>query len=68
MSVLSVSYFVNDPAIKECIIASDDIRRKTLDSCYNIPGYDKLPRDEKNKIYDALIVQLKLTMNSYSIL
>ena len=35
------------------------IRSKTLDRCYNIPGYAEKSIEEKNKIYDKIKAEVE---------
>lgn len=53
-AVVNVSAFVNDENLRAVLNRSADIRRKTLNACYQIPGYEDLPLNEKNAIYDAI--------------
>lgn len=49
--VLSVACFAGKK-VRDDLLRCDEIRRRTLDACFAIPGYAALPLAEKNKIYD----------------
>ena len=50
-SIISIAHFAENEDIKKTVLKSDEIRRKTLDHCYSLPGYESLPLTEKNKVY-----------------
>ena len=50
--IISVSEYVKDNEVREGVRGSDNIRRRTLDKCYSIPGYADLPRKVQNAVYD----------------
>ena len=52
--IISVAHFAKDETIKNTVLRSDEIRQKTLNYCYSITGYESLPLNEKNKIYDMV--------------
>lgn len=52
-NIINVAYFVDDPLIKNNLLFYSDIRYKTLNYCYNLPGYAEMSRDHKLKIYDS---------------
>jgi len=52
--IASVAEYTEDQGIKEAIRRSEQIRNQTLDICYEIPGYTKLPRSEANALYDLV--------------
>lgn len=52
--VINVGYFSENKEIRETLDKYALIRNKTLDICYSIDGYEKLPLKEKNKIYDRI--------------
>lgn len=52
--VVNVVAFVTDEIIRKGLIRAAELRRKTLDACYMIPGYEDLPHKEKRKIYDTI--------------
>ena len=56
--IISVAEYVKDNRVREAIRRSDNIRRRTLDKCYSIPGYADLSLKEKNTVYDT--VRLKI--------
>lgn len=53
-STISVAYFAENEDIKKTVLKSDETRRKTLNHCYSIPGYESLSLTEKNKKYDEI--------------
>ena len=53
-SVVGIGDFVDDSEKKKGLHDSFLLRNKTLDVCYGIPGYELLPRDERNKLYDLV--------------
>ena len=53
-SVISISDFVSTKEQKESVLISDYIRLKTLECCNQIPGYQKLPLEKKNSLYDSV--------------
>ena len=55
----SVGRFAEDPRTRAAVLESDAIRRETLKRCYKIPGYVRLSRVEKNKVYDEVREQVK---------
>ena len=56
--VLSVASFAGDKKVRDELVLCDEIRRRTLDACYGIPGYVGLPRAVKNKVYDRVKVRV----------
>lgn len=52
--VISVACFAGSKKVRDDLLLFDDVRRRTLDACYGIPGYADLPRVVKNKIYDRV--------------
>lgn len=58
-SVISVSTFATTQEQKESLIFSDYLRLKTLECCYQIPGYEKLPLVQKNVLYDSILDCIK---------
>lgn len=53
-SVESVGRFAESDMVQQVIMASDKLRNRTLDVCYGIPGYDKLPHNDKKALYDLV--------------
>ena len=53
-SVISVAHSANNADVARTVLASDEIRRRTLEKCYSIIGYSSLTLSEKNKIYDEV--------------
>lgn len=58
-SVINVAYFAETPEIKDTVLLSSRTRHLTLDRCYAIPGYENLPIEEKNRIYDKILKKIK---------
>ena len=52
-SVINVAYYADDINIQNSLLFYSNIRYKTLDYCYNLPGYAEMSRDHKLKIYDS---------------
>jgi len=52
--VINVGYFSENEEIRNELDKYTLIRNRTLDICYSIDGYEKLPLQEKNKIYDRI--------------
>ena len=50
--IISVAKYVKDNKAREGVQRSDNIRRRTLEKCYSIPGYADLPRKVQNAVYD----------------
>ena len=50
--IISVAEYVKDNEVREVVRRSDNIRRRTLEKCYSIPGYAGLPRKVQNAVYD----------------
>jgi hypothetical protein len=53
-TVISVAHFAKNKEIQDSVLQSDAIRHRTLKICSNIPGYDDLPLNVKNIVYDAI--------------
>ena len=52
--IISVAAYVKDKEVCEFVLKSDNIRCRTLEKCYSIPGYVELPLKEKNAVYDKV--------------
>jgi hypothetical protein len=52
--ILSVAHCAETEEVTNAVLVSDQVRRKTLDACYAIPGYADLSLEEKNRIYDKV--------------
>ena len=52
--IISVAAYVKDEEIRRVVLKSDNIRCRTLEKCYAIPGYAELPPEEKNAVYDKV--------------
>ena len=50
--IISVAEYVKDNDVREGVRRSDNIRHRTLEKCYSIPGYADLPRKVQNAVYD----------------
>ena len=55
--VMSVASFAGGK-VRDELVLCDEIRCRTLDTCYGIPGYAGLPRAVKNKVYDRVKVRV----------
>lgn len=53
-SVVGIGDFVEDSEMKKGLNDSFVLRNRTLDVCYKIPGYEKLPAEEKKQLYDLV--------------
>lgn len=56
--VLSVAAFVSGD-MRNGLVRSDAIRAEALRRCYEIDGYEVLPRDEKNRVYDRVRAEVE---------
>ena len=52
--IISVAAYVKNVEVRKAVLKSDDIRSRTLEKCYTIPGYIELPRKVKNAVYDKV--------------
>ena len=52
--IISVAAYVKDKEIRKVVLKSDNIRYRTLEKCYAIPGYAELSLKEKNALYDKV--------------
>ena len=52
--IISVAAYVKDDEIRKVVLKSDNIRSRTIEKCYTIPGYIELPRKVKNAVYDRV--------------
>lgn len=53
-AILNVGAYTGNPEIAHDMARCADVRSETLHRCYMIEGYESLPREEKNGIYDRL--------------
>lgn len=53
-SVINISDFTATKEQKKSVLIGDYIRLKTLECCNQIPGYQKLPLEKKNSLYDSV--------------
>lgn len=64
-SIISIAYFAKSKDAKAYILKSDTLRNMTLDYCYNIfPGYESLPPNAKNKVYDNVRAMMEKKMSN----
>ena len=56
--IISVAYYSDDANIRNAVLASDNIRHRALNICYETPGYESLPLAEKNSYYAKIRAQL----------
>ena len=56
--VISVAAYVSGEA-RNVVLKSDNIRNRTLEKCYSIPGYTELPRKVKNAVYDNVRLMIE---------
>ena len=57
--IISVAEYVKDNRVREAVRRSDNLRRRTLEKCYSIPGYTELPRKVKNAVYDNVRLMIE---------
>ena len=57
--IISVAEYVKDNEVREVVLKSDNIRRRTLEKCYSIPGYADLPRKVQNAVYDNIKLMIE---------
>ena len=62
--IISVAEYVKDNRVREAVRRSDNIRSRTIEKCYTVPGYTELPRKVKNAVYDKvrMIVETEIKM------
>lgn len=53
--VYNVAAFVRDAAVRETLINSERKRSKALAIAYALDGYQFLPLNRKNKVYDFIL-------------
>jgi hypothetical protein len=63
-SVNSVGVYGECNEVKISVLESDKIRVYAQGFCKTIPGYDALPLESKNRIYDAVVASHKVVMDS----
>ena len=56
--VISVAAYASDE-VRKVVLKSDNIRHRTLEKCYSIPGYTELPRKVKNAVYDDVRLRIE---------
>ena len=61
--IISVAEYVKDNRVREAVRRSDNIRRRTLEKCYCIPGYADLPRKVQNAVYDNIKLMIENKAN-----
>ena len=57
--ITSVAEYVRDNEVRKVVLKSDNIRRRTLEKCYSIPGYAELPRKVRNAVYDNVRLMIE---------
>ena len=57
--IISVAEYVRDNEVRKVVLKSDNIRRRTLEKCYSIPGYAELPRKVRNAVYDNVRLMIE---------
>ena len=57
--IISVAEYVRDNEVRKVVLKSDNIRRRTLEKCYFIPGYAELPRKVRNAVYDNVRLMIE---------
>ena len=58
--IISVAEYVRDNEVRKVVLKSDNLRRRTLEKCYSIPGYADLPRKVQNAVYDNVRVVIEI--------
>ena len=61
--IISVAEYVKDNRVREAVRRSDNIRNRTLEKCYSIPGYADLPRKVQNAVYDNIKLMIENEAN-----
>ena len=56
--IISVAAYASGE-VRKTVLKSDNIRRKTLEKCYSIPGYAELPRKVRNAVYDNVRLMIE---------
>ena len=56
--IISVAAYASGE-VRKAVLKSDNIRRKTLEKCYSIPGYTELPRKVRNAVYDNVRLMIE---------
>ena len=56
--IISVAAYASGE-VRKAVLKSDNIRRKTLEKCYSIPGYAELPRKVRNAVYDNVRLRIE---------
>ena len=57
--LISVAAYVKNDEVRKVVLKSDNIRRRTLERCYSIPGYADLPRKVQNAVYDNIKLMIE---------
>ena len=57
--IISVAEYVKDNEVRKVVLKSDNIRRRTLEKCYSVPGYADLPRKVRNAVYDNVRLMIE---------
>ena len=61
--IISVAEYVKDIEVREVVRRSDNIRSRTFEICYCIPGYADLPRKVQNAVYDKVKLMIENEAN-----
>ena len=56
--IISVAAYASGE-VRKAVLKSDNIRRKTLEKCYSIPGYAEQPRKVRNAVYDNVRLMIE---------
>lgn len=59
--IRSVAHYTESKEIQKAVLDSDVLRNETLNICYKIPGYQRLPREDANKLYDLVKKAISLS-------
>lgn len=60
--IRSVAHYAENKEIRDAVLESDRLRNLTLNACYKIPGYEKLPREDKGRLYDLVKKSVSLSL------
>lgn len=61
-AILNVGAYTGNPEIAHGLAWYANVRSETLHRCYLHNGYEALPREERNKIYDRMRQQVEKEM------
>jgi len=60
--IVNVGAYANNPEIAHGLAWYANVRSETLHRCYLHNGYEALPREEKNKMYDRIRAEVEKEM------